>query len=167
MRACCGQKFGAVARTSGDESGPVRAGAAVAAERGEQGAAPREREEPPAPAGRTDPAAAHQSEIVGNPIGREALLSELKYEMIAYTPEELIEIARKELAWCEDQMKQAARALGKGDDWKAALEHVKTLHVEPGKQPALIRDLAVEAIDYMDKNQSRDHPAASPATRGG
>ena len=37
-------------------------------------------------------------EIVGNPIGREALLSELKYEMIAYTPEELIELARKELS---------------------------------------------------------------------
>ncbi len=55
--------------------------------------------------------------------------------MIAYTPEELIELARKELAWCEDQMKQAAREMGKGDDWKAALEHVKTLHVEPGKQP--------------------------------
>ena len=32
-------------------------------------------------------------------------------------------------------------------DWKAALEHVKTLHVEPGKQPALIRDLAFEAVD--------------------
>ena len=104
------------------------------------------------PAGRTDPTAARQSEIVGNPIGREALLSELQYEMIAYTPEELIEIARKELAWCEDQMKKAAREMGKGDDWKAALEHVKTLHVEPGKQPALIRDLALEAIDYMDRN---------------
>ena len=29
--------------------------------------------------------------IVGNPIGREALLSDLKYEMISYSPEELIE----------------------------------------------------------------------------
>ena len=32
-------------------------------------------------------------DIVGNPIGREALLSELEYEMISYSPEELIELA--------------------------------------------------------------------------
>jgi dipeptidyl aminopeptidase/acylaminoacyl peptidase/uncharacterized protein (DUF885 family) len=89
-------------------------------------------------------------EIVGTPIGRDALLSELKSEMISYTPEELIDLARKELAWCEDEMKKASREMGLGDDWKAALERVKTLHVEPGKQPALIRDLAVEAIEYLD-----------------
>ncbi len=33
--------------------------------------------------------------IVGLPIGREALLSELQYEMIAYTPEELVAIAER------------------------------------------------------------------------
>ncbi len=97
-----------------------------------------------------DVSPARDREIVGSPIGREALLSELEYEMISYSPEELIDLARKELAWCEDQMKKAAREMGKGDDWKAALEHVKTLYVEPGKQPALIRDLALEAIEYMD-----------------
>ena len=32
------------------------------------------------------------SDIVGDPIGREALLSELRSEMIPYTPEELIAI---------------------------------------------------------------------------
>jgi dipeptidyl aminopeptidase/acylaminoacyl peptidase len=89
-------------------------------------------------------------EIIGNPIGREALLSELKYEMISYTPEELIEIAQKELKWCEDEMKKAAREMGHGDDWRAALEHVKTIYVEPGKQPTLIRDLAIEAMEYLD-----------------
>jgi uncharacterized protein (DUF885 family) len=136
------QRYGAVVSASGEDGGPGPL------RRGRGGP----REETAAPAGRADPSAARQSEIVGNPIGREALLSELQYEMIAYTPEELIEIARKELAWCEGQMKQAARELGKGDDWKAALEHVKTLHVEPGKQPALIRDLALEAIEYMDRN---------------
>jgi dipeptidyl aminopeptidase/acylaminoacyl peptidase len=89
-------------------------------------------------------------EIVGNPIGREALLAELKFEMIAYSPEELIDLARRELRWCEGEMKKAARDLGRGDDWRAALEHVKTLHVEPGRQPVLIRDLALEAIAYLD-----------------
>ncbi len=77
-------------------------------------------------------------------------MSELKFEMISYSPEELIELAETELKWCENEMKKAARDMGHGDDWRAALEHVKTMYVEPGKQPALIRDLALEAIEYMD-----------------
>src|SRR5262249_8974702 len=36
------------------------------------------------------------SDIVGDPIGREALISELKSEMIPYTPEEIIAIGEKE-----------------------------------------------------------------------
>jgi uncharacterized protein (DUF885 family) len=91
-------------------------------------------------------------EIVGNPIGREALLNELAYEMIPYTPEELVEIANREFAWCEVEMKKAAKEMGFGDDWKAALEKVKTLYVEPGKQPTMIRDLALEAIAYVEDN---------------
>src|SRR5882724_12270496 len=90
------------------------------------------------------------SDIVGDPIGRDALLSELQSEMIPYTPEELIAIANKEMAWCESEMKEASRDLGYGDDWKKALEHVKNLYVEPGKQPEMIRDLALEAIKFVD-----------------
>lgn len=90
--------------------------------------------------------------IIGDPIGREALLSELAYEMIPYTPEELIAIAKKEMDWCEAEMVKASRELGYGDDWHKALEHVKTLHVEPGKQPELIRELALEAIEFVDKH---------------
>jgi uncharacterized protein (DUF885 family) len=90
------------------------------------------------------------TEIVGDPIGREALMSELAYEMIPYTPEELIAIANKEYAWCEAEMKRASRELGYGDDWMKALEYVKTLYVEPGKQPDLIRELALEAIKFVD-----------------
>ena len=90
--------------------------------------------------------------IVGYPIGRDALMSELENEMIAYTPEQLIDIAEKEWAWCEREMKRASRDLGYGDDWKKALEHVKTLHVEPGKQPELIRQLMQEAADYVEQH---------------
>src|SRR6185436_1651512 len=90
--------------------------------------------------------------IIGDPIGREALLEELQYEMIPYTPEELIELANKEFAWCEAEMKKASREMGFGDDWKKALEAVKEKYVEPGKQPALIRDLAYQAIDFLEKN---------------
>jgi uncharacterized protein (DUF885 family) len=92
------------------------------------------------------------SDIIGDPIGREALLSELRSEMIPYTPEELIAIAEKEMAWCENEMKKASRDLGYGDDWKKALEHVKNLYVEPGKQPQMIRDLALEAIKFVEDN---------------
>lgn len=90
--------------------------------------------------------------IVGDPIGRDALMVELASELIPYTPEELITLARKEMEWCEKEMVKASRDLGYGDDWKKALEHVKNLYVEPGKQPALIRELALEAIDFIDKN---------------
>ena len=92
------------------------------------------------------------SDIVGDPIGREALLSELRSEMIPYTPEEIIAIGYKEMAWCENEMKKASRALGYGDDWHKALEHVKNLYVEPGKQPEMIRDLALEAIKFVEDN---------------
>ncbi len=92
------------------------------------------------------------SDIIGDPIGREALLSELRSEMIPYTPEEIIAIGEKEMAWCENEMKKASRDLGYGDDWHKALEHVKNLYVEPGKQPEMIRDLALEAIKFVEDN---------------
>jgi uncharacterized protein (DUF885 family) len=90
------------------------------------------------------------SDIVGDPIGRDALISELKSEMIPYTPEELIAIGEKEMAWCENEMKKASRELGYGDDWHKALEFVKTQYVEPGKQPEMIRGLALEAIKFVE-----------------
>lgn len=90
--------------------------------------------------------------IIGDPIGREALLAELQYEMIPYTPEELVALANKEMAWCETEMKKASHALGFGDDWHKALEHVKNQYVEPGKQPELIASMAWEAIEFVEKN---------------
>ena len=90
-------------------------------------------------------------DIVGDPIGRDGLMSELAYEMIPYTPEQLIAIANKEYAWCESEMKKASRELGFGDDWKKAVEKIKTMYVEPGKQPQLIRDLAREAEQFIDE----------------
>jgi uncharacterized protein (DUF885 family) len=88
--------------------------------------------------------------IVGRPVGRQALLDDLAYEMIPYTPEELIAVGEREYAWCEKEMKRAARELGYGDDWKAALEHVKKLYVPPGQQTELVRKLAVEAIEFVE-----------------
>lgn len=90
--------------------------------------------------------------IVGDPIGRDALMVELASELIAYTPEELIALAQKEMQWCEQEMVKASRELGYGDDWHKALEHVKKTYVEPGKQPELVRELAHEAIEFVEQN---------------
>ncbi|MBI3846090.1 MAG: DUF885 domain-containing protein [Planctomycetes bacterium] len=88
--------------------------------------------------------------IVGDPIGRDALCEELAFEMIPYAPEDLIAIAEREFGWCESEMKKASHDMGFGDDWKAALEKVKTLHVEPGRQADLVRDLAREAVAFLE-----------------
>jgi len=90
--------------------------------------------------------------IIGDPIGREALIEELEFEMIPYTPEELVEIANKEFEWCQIELKKASREMGFGDDYMKAIETVKQKYVEPGKQPALIRDLAYQAIEFVEKN---------------
>ncbi|HEY7114570.1 MAG TPA: DUF885 family protein [Thermoanaerobaculia bacterium] len=87
--------------------------------------------------------------IVGDPIGREAILQDLADELIAYTPEELVAIAEREFAWCENEMKKASREMGYGDDWKKALEKVKTLHVDPGRQADLVRDIHREAVEFI------------------
>ena len=65
--------------------------------------------------------------IVGTPIGRGALVSDLASELIPYTPEELVSVAEREFAWCEEELRKAAREMGLGDDIMAAIEKVKTL----------------------------------------
>jgi dipeptidyl-peptidase-4 len=91
--------------------------------------------------------------IVGDPIGRPALLAALESEMIPYTPEELLEIAEREFAWCESEYRRAAGEMGFGDDWRKALERVKGFHLKPGQQPRLIKDLAEEAVLFVEKRE--------------
>ncbi len=86
------------------------------------------------------------------PVGAEHLTSLLAREMIPYTAGELVEIGKKELAWCVEQQKKASNELGFGDNVTAALEHVKKKHVPPGEQSSVIRRLALEAIDYLEDN---------------
>jgi len=96
--------------------------------------------------------------IIGDPIGAEGLNADLEVEFIPYTPQELIAIAEKEYAWCEAEMKKAAQQMG-FSDWRAALEKVKNLYVEPGKQTQVIRDLAFEAIDFVESRKLVTVPA--------
>jgi hypothetical protein len=90
--------------------------------------------------------------IVGDAVGRDMLVSELAYEMVPYTPEEIVEIANREFAWCDAEMLRASRDLGYGDDWKKALEHVKNDYVPPGQQPAFILGLVEEAIGFVQSH---------------
>jgi hypothetical protein len=89
------------------------------------------------------------SGITGAARGRDGLIMDLSDEMIPYTPEQLIALANREFAWCEEEMKKASRQMGFGDDWKKAIEKVKEMHVPPGGQPMMIKDLLFEAIDYL------------------
>jgi uncharacterized protein (DUF885 family) len=91
--------------------------------------------------------------VVGDPIGREALLEELRFAMIPYTPEELIAIADREFAWCRERLLEASAEMGCGADWKAALEKVKRDHVAPGEQPELIARLGREACEFVESRQ--------------
>jgi uncharacterized protein (DUF885 family) len=90
--------------------------------------------------------------IIGDPVGRDALMAELADTLLPYTPEELIAIAQAEYDWCLKQMLQASHEMGYGDDWHAAVEKVKQMHVPPGEQPQVIRKLVLEGIDFAKTN---------------
>ena len=100
-----------------------------------------------------DPKGEEDPPIIGDPIGRDALITYLRRSFIAYTPEELIEIAERDLEWGIREMQRAAAEMGFEDpqDWKQALEKVKTLHVAPGDQPRLVRDLALQSEAFLDE----------------
>jgi hypothetical protein len=102
--------------------------------------------------------------IVGEPIGREGLTAELEAEVIAYSPEELIRIGEIEYDWCEKEMIKASQDLGFGDEWGNALEHVKNMYVEPGVQPQVIRQLALEATEYVQKYDMITVPSLAAET---
>lgn len=86
--------------------------------------------------------------MVGDPIGREALLADLREEMIVYSPEELIAIGESEYAWCESEMVKAAAEIG-FNDWKAALAEVKTRTVPPGEMDDLVKQQGEDAIRFL------------------
>lgn len=91
------------------------------------------------------------SGIVGNPIGRDEIIRRLEFELITYSPQDLIDIAEHQFAKAEQEMLIASSELGYDDDWHAALEHVKNSYVDPGKKPELIKYLADEAIEFIEE----------------
>lgn len=109
-------------------------------------------------------ALAESQALGGARAGREALLADLASAMVPYTPEELIEIGEKEYARCEAEMIRAAGELGFGDDWRAAVEHVKGFHEPVGNQPYLVRDLAEEAVRFLEERDLMTVPPLSKET---
>lgn len=106
------------------------------------------------------------SGIKGVPIGREELIRQLQVEMINYTPEELIDIANKEFAWCDKELLKASREMGFKEDWKSAQEKVKNSYVPAGAQPALILKLYEDAQQFIKANDLMDIPPIADETWG-
>ena len=104
------------------------------------------------------------SGIVGQPIGRDEIIRQLNLEMIPYTPEQLIEIANREFAWCDAEMLKASTELGFGKDWHAALEKVKNTFVPEGEQPAAILKLYNESVDFLKQNDLLTIPPLAEET---
>ncbi|MBS0196045.1 MAG: DUF885 domain-containing protein [Planctomycetes bacterium] len=90
--------------------------------------------------------------LVGDPIGKESLLGDLAFEMIGYSPEEMIRIAEKEFVWCETEMKRASAQMGSGEDWKAALAKVKQDYVPPGGQDEFVKVEARKSIAFLKEH---------------
>ena len=101
------------------------------------------------------------SGITGPARGRDGLIRDLADEMIPYTPEELIALGNKEYAWTVAEMIKASKEMGLGTDWKKAVEKVKEMHVEPGRQPEMVRDLLHYAVDYLRKHDLITVPAVA------
>ena len=106
------------------------------------------------------------SGIKGVPIGREELIRQLKTEMISYTPDELIELANKEFAWCDKELLKASQEMGFGNDWKKAQEKVKNSYVPAGQQPELIMKLYNDAKEFILKNKLGEYPEIADETWG-
>ncbi|MBN8576125.1 MAG: DUF885 family protein [Cyclobacteriaceae bacterium] len=104
------------------------------------------------------------SGIIGNPIGRDELLRLLQLEMIPYSPEELVNIANKEFAWCDAELLKASREMGFGDNWKAAQEKVKQAYVPEGQQPEAMLKLYDESIAFLKKNDLLTIPPIAEET---
>lgn len=102
--------------------------------------------------------------LVGDPIGAAALAEAIRFEFLPQTADELIAIGDRELAWGEAEMKKAAREMGMGDDWKAALAKVKDEFVPPGQQDDLVGSVAREALAFVRGKAFATVPAGCEET---
>jgi hypothetical protein len=104
------------------------------------------------------------SGIIGFPIGRDELIRLLNFELINYTPEELIAIANKEFEWCDKELLKATSEMGYGTDWKKAEEKVKQSYVPVGEQPQAMVKLYNESIAFLKEKDLVTIPSLAEET---
>jgi len=104
------------------------------------------------------------SGIIGNPIGRAELIRQLENEMIPYSAEELIELAMKEFAWCDEELLKASNEMGFGEDWRNAQEKVKMSFVPPGQQPEAMLELYDQSVQFLKDNDLISIPPIAEET---
>ncbi len=104
------------------------------------------------------------SGIIGNPIGRQELIRQLKLEFIPYTPEELVDMANKEFAWCDAELLKATKEMGFGSNWKAAQDKVKNSYVPVGQQPEAMLELYNQSVDFLKKHDLVTIPSIAEET---
>lgn len=109
---------------------------------------------------------ADNSGIKGNPVGEATLNNMLAREYIPYTPQELIDIANKEFAWCDKELLKASQEMGFGNEWKKAQEQVKNSYVPVGKQPELIIKLYNDAKSFITERDWITWPELADETWG-
>lgn len=102
-----------------------------------------------------------QPPIIGDPVLAQGLAADLQLEMLPYNIEELIDIGQQEFAWIVREMKIVSNRMGYGDDWHAALEHVKNLAPAPGEVPWAIFDIAKYSEEFVERDDSVTMPALS------
>ncbi len=106
------------------------------------------------------------NQIVGTPIGKDELQRQINAEMLPYSPEQLIQLAEKEFAYCDKELLKASKEMGFGTDWKKAQEKVKNSYVPLGKQPELIVKLQNDALEFIKANDLIDLPELANETWG-
>ena len=104
------------------------------------------------------------SGILGVPIGAAAIQELLSYEMIPYTPQELIRIAEQEFKWCDEQLLRASNEMGYGDDWRAAQEAVKQTRVDVSEQPEAMLELYHQSIAFLKEHDLLTIPPLAEET---
>lgn len=104
--------------------------------------------------------------IKGDPIGRAELIRQLKEEFIPYTPEQLIQLAEEEFAYCDQELLKASAEMGFGKNWKAAQEKIKNSYVPLGRQAELIVKLQDDALRFIKANNLIDIPPLAEETWG-
>ncbi len=104
------------------------------------------------------------SGIVGVPIGDAAIQQLLDYEMIPYTPQELIAIAENEFKWCDQELLKASNEMRYGNDWRAAQEAVKETRVDVGYQPEAMMELYDQSIAFLKEHDLLTIPPLAEET---